>query len=96
MAEQMGCFDATLILGDRQCAVEADVCVFTPEQGRWGGILHRVPAELLSLLHEADEIRLRLDAGHKRPIRPLDIPVLQPPEGADASVPFIGEGTVPW
>ncbi|MER8006741.1 hypothetical protein [Streptomyces sp. NPDC094149] len=79
--------------GDRQWGVEADVCLHT-RGGLWG-FSAACPADLVRLPHEADEVFLRLDPGHKCPIRSLNIPILQPSEGAYASAPFIGDDAAP-
>ncbi|MFD0551550.1 hypothetical protein ACFQ0X_21965 [Streptomyces rectiviolaceus] len=68
--------------------------VFLPDTGLWGGILHRVPTWLAVGLPSADQVRLRLPTGQERRVRPLEI--AEAIDGRDVSVPFLGEGTVPF
>lgn len=85
--------DATLIVGDQQIRVEADVGVFLPDTGMWGGILHHVPARVAAGMRNAEQARLCLPTGQERRIRPLEI--ADPRGETYVSRPFVGEGTAP-
>ncbi|OUD03108.1 hypothetical protein [Streptomyces swartbergensis] len=85
--------DATLIVGDQQIPVEADLGVFLPGTGMWGGILHHVPARLAAGMRNAGQVRLCLPTGQERRIRPLEI--ADPRSETYVSMPFVGEGPAP-
>ncbi|PTH90478.1 hypothetical protein C9J60_06080 [Streptomyces sp. A244] len=89
MAPHLRSYDAWLLVGDHQIAVEADLGLFLPDTGVWGGILRHVPGWLAGAMRDA-EARLRLPTGQECRIRPLAIP------DDETSVPFIGEGTAPF
>ncbi|MER7900967.1 hypothetical protein ABTX62_34115 [Streptomyces sp. NPDC096046] len=93
MSGPLRCVDGTLIVGDQQIAVEADVGVFLPDTGMWGGILRRVPAWLATSLRGAEEVRLRLPTGQVRRIRPLE--ATHPTGETLVSLAFVGDGAAP-
>ncbi|MCL7428938.1 hypothetical protein [Streptomyces sp. YS415] len=43
MADRLRCADAWLLVGDQQNAVEADLGLFLPDTGSWGGFLRHDP-----------------------------------------------------
>ncbi|MFI7020877.1 hypothetical protein [Streptomyces sp. NPDC050164] len=90
MAADLRCDDALLLVDDQQIPVGADLGLFLPDRGLWGGVLRRVPEWVAGAVKNADAVRLRLSSGHERRIRPLGAP------GDETSVPFIGEGTAPF
>ncbi|MDH6522134.1 hypothetical protein [Streptomyces sp. SAI-090] len=76
--------DALLLFGDQQVQVEADVGLFLPDTGLWGGFLRDVPAWLPGTMSTAEEVRLRMSTGQERRIRPLAV------SSDETSVPFNG------
>ncbi|MEU2718728.1 hypothetical protein [Streptomyces sp. NPDC007205] len=89
MSARLRCDDAWFLLGDQRIAMEVDLGLFLPDTGLWGGVLRHVPVGLADAMRDA-EARLRLPTGQERRIRPLAMP------NDETSVPFIGEGTVPF
>ncbi|MEV4790167.1 hypothetical protein AB0K53_32835 [Streptomyces tuirus] len=90
MADHVRSDDALLLFDDQQIEVQADVGLFLPDTGAWGGILRPIPERLADTIRNAEPVCLRMSSGQERPIRLLTV------HADDTSVPFVGEGTAPF
>ncbi|MFE6365605.1 hypothetical protein ACFVP3_37190 [Streptomyces sp. NPDC057806] len=73
MADRLRCAGTWLLVGDQRIAVEADLGLFLPDRGAWGGFLRQVPGWMADTVQETGA-RLRMPTGQERRTRPLAIP----------------------
>ncbi|MEV6757277.1 hypothetical protein [Streptomyces sp. NPDC051214] len=86
--------DATLIVGEQQVDVTADLEAIGPARAReWSGTLHDVPTPLIHQM-ESGPVRLRLPNGEERRIWPEENTYRH--EEETASVPISGDGRPPF
>ncbi|MFF1693695.1 hypothetical protein ACFVXC_08740 [Streptomyces sp. NPDC058257] len=86
---------ATLIVGEQQIEVTADLRAFGPRDNRqWDGTLHDVPTQLMHAIEKSDDLRLRLPDDQTRPIWPRD--ATHAFEEEFASLPISGDGLPPF